>query len=130
MATNLSFKQLFLLDGIGAAVTALLLSQVLARYQSVFGMPQSVLWVLAATAGGFAVYSLLCHRLVNKHWKRYLGGIALANTGYCIITLGLIGYWFEKLTYLGVAYFVGEIILIMILVGLEFRCIRTEEGTV
>ena len=120
MFRNLDFKKLFLIDGLGALVTAFLLSQVLARFESVFGMPREILWVLAGMAGCFAVYSFLCHLFIEENGKPYLKGIAVANTVYCITTLGLVIYLNESLTYLGLAYFIGEIIILLILVRLEF----------
>ncbi len=121
MLTNLDFKKLFLIDGLGALLTALLLSQVLARFESVFGMPREILWGLAGMAGCFAIYSFLCHLFIEENGKPYLKGIAAANTIYCITTLGLVIYLKESLTYLGVAYFIGEIVIILILVRLEFN---------
>lgn len=118
---NLDLKKLFLIDGLGALVTALLLSQVLARFESVFGMPREILWVLAGIAGCFAVYSFLCHLFIEENGQPYLKGIAVANTVYCITTLGLVIYLNESLTYLGIAYFIGEIFIILILVRLEFN---------
>lgn len=61
MPAKATINKLFLIDGIGALITALLLSQVLARYESVFGMPASLLYVLAGVAACFAVYSLTCY---------------------------------------------------------------------
>jgi len=121
MLSNLTYRRLILIDGIGAVITALMLSQVLARFESVFGMPKKILFVLAGIAAGFAVYSILCHLLVRENWKPYLRGIAAANTGYCIVTLGLIINLFNTLTYLGIAYFVGEIILVLGLARFEFQ---------
>lgn len=121
MVQNLTPRQLFLIDGIGAIVTALLLSQVLARWQPLFGMPREILYVLAAIAGGFAVYSLLCHLRLTDRWKPYLRAIAIANTLYCLVTLGLVVYLRASLTWLGIAYFIGEIAVVMTLVSVEMR---------
>ncbi|MEM6845819.1 MAG: hypothetical protein AAF632_26655 [Bacteroidota bacterium] len=124
MLANLTYKKLFLIDGIGAAITALMLSQVLARLESVFGMPRQILYILAGIAASFAVYSILCHFLVRGNWRPFLSGIATANAVYCTLTLGLIIYWFNILTYLGIAYFIGEIILVVGLAWFEFQFAR------
>ena len=116
-----SAKTLFLIDAAGAFVTAVLLSQVLARYESVFGMPGSVLFILVGIALCFAVYSLLCHFLVKENTGKFLKVIAAANTMYCILTLGLVILFFHPLTWLGLAYFTGEIIIILMLVALEYK---------
>ncbi|MEM9832997.1 MAG: hypothetical protein AAF944_20355 [Bacteroidota bacterium] len=126
MLTKLTYKKLFLIDGIGAIITALMLSQVLARLESIFGMPRQILYILAGIAAGFAVYSILCHLLVRENWQPFLRGIATANITYCIVTFGLIIYWFNILTYLGIAYFIGEIILVVGLAWFEFQFARNE----
>lgn len=114
-------RPFFLLDGLGAVLTALLLSQVLARFESVFGMPKDIVYLLALAAAVFALYSLLCYRLDPQSWRPFLRGIAVANTVYCITTLGLVIYWWPSLTWLGIAYFLGEIAIVMSLVVLEFK---------
>ena len=124
MLRNLSYRSLFLIDGVGALVTALLLSQVLARFEDIFGMPRQVLFVLAGIAACFAVYSISCHFLIKEQWRPYLRGIALANMTYCLSTLVLVLYLNRSLTWLGIAYFLGEIVLVMTLVAIEMKKIR------
>ena len=121
MPASRYYKKIFLLDGTGAVITALLLSQVLARYEPVFGMPRGILFVLAGIAGCFAVYSLLCYFLVGKNWQAYLKGIAAANALYCVATLGLVLYLHASLTWLGIAYFVVEMAIVLGLAGLELK---------
>lgn len=121
MLKNLNHKKLFLLDGLGATLTALLLSQVLGRYESLFGMPREILFTLAGIACSFAVYSLLCYLFLNQNWQPFLKGIAIANTSYCVITLCLLVYQNDSLTFWGFAYFSGEIIVILILARAEFK---------
>ncbi len=123
-----SIKLLFLIDGIGAIVTALLLSQVLARFESTFGMPKDILYILAAIAGCFAVYSLSCHFGLKRNRAPYLKAIAVANTLYCMTTLVLVIYCYPSLTWLGVAYFIGEIVIVMTLVRIEWRAIQKNVG--
>lgn len=124
MLQNISPKQLFLVDGIGAIVTALLLSQVLARFEAVFGMPSEILYLLAGIAACFAIYSITCHLVVKENWRAFLKGIAIANTIYCLITLGLIIYLKNSITWWGIAYFFGEIIIVMTLVRIEWKTIN------
>ncbi len=126
MLSNITFKKIFLIDSVGAIVTALMLSQVLAQFEHIFGMPQSTLFTLAGIASGFALYSITCYWLVKKHWRRYLIGIAVANIAYCILTLGLIIKLSDTITYLGIAYFGGEIILVVALAIFEFQFARTK----
>lgn len=116
-------KRLFLIDSLGAVLTAFLLGVVLVRFEPVFGMPRSVLYVLALVACGFAVYSFCCYLFIEKKWRPFLCIIAIANLIYCCVTLGLIFYLWEELTALGVVYFLGEIIIIVALVIVEVKTV-------
>ena len=121
MFANLTYKQLFLIDAIGAIITAFLLSQLLGNFVSVFGMPTDILYPLAGIAAFFALYSYACYLWVTKDWRLFLKGIATANTIYCLLTLGLVIYRWESLTWWGIAYFIGEIIVVMSLVSVEWK---------
>ncbi len=121
MLSKLSSRELFLVDGVGAIVTALLLSLLLARYESVFGMPVPVLYALAEVATGLAVYALLCYKLLRNIWRPYLKGIAAMNTLYCFATALLVIKHYASLTWLGMAYFIVEIGIILTLVKLELK---------
>mgnify|MGYP006237078463 CR=1 FL=1 len=123
---RISAHTIFLIDGIGALVTALLLSQVLTRFESFFGMPSSTLWVLAAIAFCFSIYSFVCQFIVKKHFKGRLATIIIANTLYCVVTTALMIAHFDKLTVFGLAYFIGEIFVILLLVLLEYTIFKRE----
>ncbi|MCF6348539.1 MAG: hypothetical protein L3J20_09610 [Flavobacteriaceae bacterium] len=79
-------KKLFLIDSLGAFITAFLLGVVLTRFEVVFGMPKTVLYYLSLIALIFSIYSICCHFLLEKNWKPYLKGIIIANLTYCLIT--------------------------------------------
>lgn len=113
-------RKLFLIDGLGASLTALLLSQVVARFESAFGMPRQVVYGLAGLAAVFAVYSITCHLRLKNRWRPYLRGIATANLLYCALSLGCCIYFRETLTVLGWAYFTGEILIVLALVRVEW----------
>lgn len=120
------FAQFFLLDGIGALVTASLLVFLLGNLEPVFGMPKKVLHFLAGIASAFSIYSFSCYFFVKKHWQPFLRGIAIANSLYCLLTFSLvIYYWLDPLKPLGMAYFIGEIGVVMSLVFLEFKKAET-----
>ena len=114
-------KRLFLIDSLGAVLTAFMLGVVLVQFEQVFGMPRRVLYVLSLAACGFAAYSFLCYLFAGKNWRPFLTVIAIANLLYCFVTLGLVAYLWEQLTALGVAYFLGEIVVIVILVAIELK---------
>lgn len=116
-------KRIFLIDGLGAMLSAVLLIAVLARFEDLFGMPQKTLSFLSGIACFFAVYSISCSFFVIERWKVYLKIIMLANAGYCLLTIGLMIYFFQSLTILGLAYFIAEISVIGIIIWIERRAV-------
>lgn len=122
MHRNASVRRLFLVDGIGALTSAVMLGLVLTTWEPFFGMPSRVLVPLALAAVVFAAYSLTCHR--RNLGPPFLLGIAMANTAYCGVTLALVVAHRASLTTLGLAYFVGEVLVILALVAAEFDAVR------
>jgi len=116
------FRSFFLLDCVGALLTALMLALVLARFEPLFGMPSKVLYILAAVACAFATYSGFCYFFVARNWKPYLQLIALANLAYCLATFGLVLHYRHTLSALGWVYFGVEITVIGLLVHRELIC--------
>ncbi|MCB0589408.1 MAG: hypothetical protein KDD06_29250 [Phaeodactylibacter sp.] len=114
-------QKLFLIDGLGALLSAVLLGVVLVQWEHAFGMPRQALYPLAAIAGLFAVYSLSCYWRLSENRRPYLRVIAVANLLYCCLSLALVVYFYSQLTVLGVAYFLVEIAVVLILAGLEYN---------
>ena len=54
-------KQLFLVDALGAALSAVLLGVVLVNYEPIFGIPSDSLSLLAAVPYFIAVYDVVCY---------------------------------------------------------------------
>jgi len=117
-------RRLFLIDSLGALLTALMLGLVLSSFVPVFGMPRAVLYPLSLIAVGFAVYSFFCYRRFPTNWPPFLRGIAVANLFYCCLTLGLVFYYYEQLTVLGGLYFLGEIIIVVSLAVGELKTVK------
>ena len=118
---QLTPRNLFLLDGIGALVSAIMLGVVLVQFESFFGMPASVLQYLALAAGIFSVYSFSQYIRFPQNWAPYLRFIAIVNLLYCAVTLILVIFLYGQLTYGGILYFIGEIILVVTLALFELR---------
>jgi len=114
-------RKLFLLDGMGAIVSAFLLGVVLMKLEEFVGMPKEKLFYLAIAPCFFAAYSLFCYLRKRKHWRKLLSIIAVANTIYCLITFSHLFICSDQLTYLGYFYFITEIIIVMSLVYVEFK---------
>ncbi|MEL6559000.1 MAG: hypothetical protein AAFQ94_12500 [Bacteroidota bacterium] len=120
----LSPKKVFLIDGLGAIVTATMLLLVLSNMTDFFGVSKDYLQILGIIAVAFSIYSFSCYFTVKQKWKPYLKIIAVANFLYCLLTAGLIVYLHEEVTVFGVLYFAAEALVVLILVYLEFKKIN------
>lgn len=112
-------KRLFLIDSLGAFLTAFSLGIILTRLEEDFGMPLKVLNPLSILACVYAIYSLSCYFFAGVDWRPFLKVIAIANLMYCCLTIGLVILFHQALTILGLIYFSGEIIIIVGLVFIE-----------
>lgn len=112
---------LFLTDGLGALLSAVLLGLVLTRLVDLIGMPVKTLYFLAFLPCLFAVYDLICFLKIKEKWRTSLKVIALANTTYCVISVGFMVHHYSQLTRIGVTYFVLEIVIVAALAMIEFR---------
>jgi hypothetical protein len=119
-------KNLFLIDGLGALLTAFFLFVILRTFYEYFGMPQMILTYLSVIALIFSFYSLACFFLLDINWRPFLRIISIANLLYCILTFGLVIYHHQSITLLGITYFLAEIILVCGLVFVELKILRTE----
>lgn len=116
-------KLVFLLDCLGALLSAFLLGVALPSFQPIFGMPHNVLYGLAALACLFAIYSFWNYRWFKENWRPYLRGIAIVNLVYCGLTAALVIYFRQELTTWGLLYFLQEMVVIIVVVMLEFKTI-------
>jgi hypothetical protein len=111
---------IFLLDASGAFVSILLLF-FLYMFEEYFGMPRNILAVFIGIASVLFLYSVTIYLINPLRWTIYLMIIALLNIGYCLFTCYHVFYYFETLTLFGQFYFVGEILVIVILSIYELR---------
>ncbi len=115
---------IFLIDGVGALLTAFSLFSVLRPFHGYIGFSPSILLTLSIIALVFSGYSLLNFFFFHKNWKPYLNVICYANISYCILTAALMLYYFQQLKIIGLLYFTGEIMVILVLVGVEFKTLK------
>jgi peptidoglycan/LPS O-acetylase OafA/YrhL len=116
--------KLFLIDALGAVLTILLLSGVVAQWQNTFGMPPQILYGLSLIACFYAIFSFSCYfnfKKIAQNWKKYLKIIAIANLLYCVLTFILMIYYFKQLTFWGLLYFSNEIIVIIVVAMIELK---------
>lgn len=119
--SKLSPKKLFLIDALGALLSAFLLGVVLVQFESIVGMPRETLFLLAALPCLFAAYDFACYFGLKENKHLFLKIIAIANSVYCIISVGFTFHHYQQLTQLGLLYFVSEILIVMALVSIEFK---------
>jgi hypothetical protein len=118
---ELNPKKLFLIDGFGAILSAFLLGVVLVKFEIIFGIPSSTLYLLAIMPIFFATYDFYCYRKKHQRTALFLKGIAVLNLIYCCISLGFVFYHFGTITNLGWIYFLIEIVIVLLLAIIEFR---------
>lgn len=117
-------RKMFLIDGIGAAVSALFLGILLNSFQEYIGMPEYILIPLSLIAAVFAIYSFSCFFFIKQKSPLFLRIIAFSNLIYCLLTGGMVVSFQDQLTALGFCYFLAEIGLILGLVFLEFKVLK------
>ena len=114
-------KIVFLIDGSGAAISALLLLFIIAPFESCFGFPTDVAIKLAFLPVFFCIYSLTCHFTKKSSSPILLKIIAIANVLYCLLSITLIVYFFPKLTIFGIFYFTIEKLVVVSLALWEWK---------
>ena len=118
---SLSVKEIFIVDAIGAAVSASFLGLLLPYFDTYFTMPYSTLLGLSAAACIFCFYSALCAILPIANRKPLLRIIAYVNFCYALVTSGLCIYYYEILSIYDFLYFFGEILILIALVKIEIN---------
>lgn len=121
---NLKPKTVFLIDGLGATLTAILLITVLRTFNKYFGMPPQALTILSIAALILVIYSFSCFLFSNDYPQRFLRPLIVANLTYCLSTLGFVIYYSDRLTTLGFAYFIGEVLIICGVVHIELNALN------
>ena len=124
MAMYVNAKNIFVLDGVGAILSMVLLAVGLPWLHPWLGMPLEVLSWLVYWPTACLVYDGLCWKLANLKSPQWLIGIIFLNTAYCVATTILIGVHFKTLTPWGLAYFISEIPVILTLVAFELKVWR------
>ncbi|MCM2354180.1 MAG: hypothetical protein NDI63_11250 [Pseudobdellovibrio sp.] len=120
---QLNEKNIFLLDGIGAALSACFTGLILIRYSLFLGINISTLQNLALLPSAYAIYSLSCYFFISKTKPWMLLTIIGANLFYCLISLFLILFR-ERITWRGQLLLSTEIVVVLLVVLLEFNIYR------
>lgn len=114
-------KYLFLVDGVGAVISALLYFILLGNLVNVFGIPRNISYNLGFLAVVYAITSLTCFATQPKHWRIFLKIIAFANLLHCFITIALIYFLNGQITTLGILYIAIEVLIVVPLAIFELK---------
>lgn len=114
-------KTIFLVDSIGAFLSAFCLMIISRFYSNYFGINPSTLQLLTILPIIFCIYSACCYLLIKRSYKPFILIIAIANFLYCLITLVLMFTLYSELTILGLSYFVIELMIIALIISIEFK---------
>ncbi len=114
-------KQLFILDGLGAMLSAFMLGVVLVYFQAIIGMPINTLYFLAAVPCVFILFNFFGYLSKTNKVRSFLKTIAYFNISYCFISLAFTFFHMESLTALGWFYFIVEILLVLTVAYLELQ---------
>lgn len=118
-------EKLFRVDGTGALITSVLLFVLLKFPALNSGLPSVILICLLLISVLIAVYSFACSFVIKKNRKRFIMLNGILNTLYCCLTFGLLMYYRQEVTVLGITYFVLEILIIGVLIYVEFLTAKT-----
>ncbi len=114
-------RRLFVVDGIGAILSAFLLGVVLLRLEHLFGIPASALYVLASLPIVFALFDFYCYHFVQKRFAHYFNILAIVNLGYCCLSIGFAAYHSDAITSLGWLYILIEILIVIYVARIELK---------
>ena len=117
-------KRIFLLDGLGAFVSAVILISIYLFFNTYFGIPTWVFGFLAGIATLFAAFSLSCFLFLKSTWKVFLKTICILNVSYCCLTIIFQLIYIDQLLVFDVLFFTAEIGVISMLVYLEAKLLR------
>lgn len=112
-------RKLFLIDGIGAIISSIMLGIVLVKLKGVVGIPASTLYILALFPVLFALYDFYCYRFERKSLGTLLYVIGGINLLYCYLSAGFGFYHIETITWLGSSYLILEILIVSLLAFIE-----------
>lgn len=120
---KLNERNIFLLDGGGAVLSAVSTAVILPLFYPWTGVPTSVSFPLALLGFAFAAYSFSCFALVKKTKPAMLMAIICANLFYCVLSMVII-FNLGGITPWGRAYFLIEALIVIGVVLVESMVYR------
>lgn len=121
-------KSVFLIDSIGACMTAFSLFVIVRQFDAYFGMPKRELTFLSVLAVCFCSYAAACFLFLKAGLKPFIRYMGIANLLYCALTTGLLIKYYPLLTMIGKTYFLIEIVIICVLSYIELTVAASNNG--
>ena len=106
-------KVVFLIDAIGALLSALFIFIILNYFENQIGLPAKTLIFLIIIAIVLSIFSFCCYLFQNNNLKQNLKVISRANILYCILTIFTLFAYRQVITKLGLLYFIFEVIALV-----------------
>ena len=116
-------KVVFLIDAIGALLSALFIFIILNYFENQIGLPAKTLIFLIIIAIVLSIFSFCCYLFQNNNLKQNLKVISRENILYCILTIFTLFAYRQVITKLGLLYFIFEIFIIFLIVKVELKTI-------
>lgn len=117
---KLKLENIFLFDGLGATLSFLGTGWIFPTFSKTFGIPQETFYLLALFPLIYCIYSFTCHFLVTQKKTWMLRLIIWANLFYCTFSLSFL-LTANELTSMGYALLMGEILIILGVVYIEYK---------
>ena len=118
---SISPKNVFLVDGLGALLTAGGIYALATFFLEWVGMPYDILQTLALVALCMAAYSLACHFFLRGKRQSWLAVIIIANLTYILVTAILLWIYRDRIKWPGLIYFFSEFVVVLVLVRWEAK---------
>lgn len=117
-------KRVFLVDGVGGLATFVMAGFVLPRLPEHFPLPIPLLYGMSAYGFVCGAYSFGLAFFASRNFQSWIRGILTLNTSYLAVSLGVLIALRAELSALGMGYLVLEKIVILVLIGVEWRLLR------
>ncbi|HUM52596.1 MAG TPA: hypothetical protein PK431_12310 [Chitinophagales bacterium] len=114
-------KKLFLIDCLGATLSASFLTIIYFNFQENIGLPKYAISYLIIIALCCAIYSFLCYLLIRSNWLKYISGVIIANLFYLIFTSAQVVFYYKQLKIYGWIYFCLDILVISLVIYIEWK---------
>lgn len=118
---RISSAYVFLIDGLGALLTAVSIHLLATFFLDWVGLPAEVLRILTLVVLMMAVYSFFCHLIVKGNKRKWLLVIIVANLLYVLATAVLLIIYHDRLKLPGLIYFLSEFVVVFVLVRWEAK---------